>query len=147
MKFELTEDIKNEIDFMLTDLLNGNSFSDNKDNTELRKVSIRICKALKLIKISNNGKQFELSEKSIFVLQDGGIEKYLFNEKTEKNIDSDIKDLTLKKLKFEQFPAKFWWLILIIAGVISILTTWVNNQISQSTNQQEQHKTEKPLPK
>jgi hypothetical protein len=142
MKFELTEDIKKEIDSMLTDLLNGNSFSENKENTELQKVSIRICKALNLIKLSNNGKQFELSEKSIFVLQDGGIEKYLFNEKTEKNIDSDIKDLTLKKLRFEQFPTKFWWLILIIAGTISILTTWANNQISKLENQQEPQKTE-----
>jgi hypothetical protein len=142
MKFELTEDIKKEIDSMLTDLLNGNSFSENKENTEIQKVSIRICKALNLIKLSNNGKQFELSEKSIFVLQDGGIEKYLFNEKTEKNIDSDIKDLTLKKLRFEQFPTKFWWLILIIAGTISILTTWANNQISKLENQQEPQKTE-----
>ena len=68
--------------------------------------------------------------------------------KLERNIVTEkIEDLTLRKLKFEQFPAKFWWLILIIAGVISIVTTWVNNQISESTNQQEQQKTEKSLPK
>lgn len=57
-------------------------------------------------------------------------------------VTNNIEELTLKKLKFEQFPAKFWWLILIIAGVISILTTWVNNQISKSENQQEQPKKE-----
>lgn len=57
-------------------------------------------------------------------------------------ITNNIEELTLKKLKFEQFPAKFWWLILIIAGVISILTTWVNNQISKSEGHQEQPKKE-----
>lgn len=62
-------------------------------------------------------------------------------------VTNNIEELTLKKLKFEQFPAKFWWLILIIAGVISILTTWVNNQISKSENQQEQPKKEIVLQK
>jgi hypothetical protein len=33
-------------------------------------------------------------------------------------VTNNIEELTLKKLNFEQFPAKFWWLILIIAGVI-----------------------------
>lgn len=72
--------------------------------------------------------------------------KYL--KEIEKGlVISEIENLTLKKLKFEQFPAKFWWLILIISSIISFLTTWVNNQISESNNQQEQQKTEKSLPK
>lgn len=57
-------------------------------------------------------------------------------------ITNNIEELTLKKLKFEQFPAKFWWLIIIMTAIISILTTWVNNQISKSTNQKESPKTE-----
>ena len=79
---------------------------------------------------------------AILVLNDGGIEKYLLNDKKEKDLDSNIKDLTLKKLRFDQFPAKFWWLILIIAGAVSILTTYINNQISKFENQQEPPKTE-----
>ena len=69
------------------------------------------------------------------------------NEIERTIIKNNIEELTLKKLRFEQFPAKFWWLILIITSVISILTTWVNNQISKSTNQQEQQKTEQSLQK
>jgi hypothetical protein len=69
------------------------------------------------------------------------------NEIERTIVTNNIEELTLKKLKFEQFPAKFWWLILIIAGVISILTTWVNNQISKSENQQEQPKKEIVLQK
>lgn len=97
---------------------------------------------MNLIKHSNSGKQYELTEKAVFVLNDGGIENYLINDKKEKDLESNIKDLTLKKLKFEQFPAKFWWLILIISGVVSILTTYANNQISKFENQREQPKTE-----
>ena len=70
---ELTYEIKSEIDLMLSELLKGNSFSENKENSELRKTSIRICKALNLIKYSNTGKNFELTDKSILVLNIGGI--------------------------------------------------------------------------
>ena len=139
---ELGKELKSEIDSMLNELLKGNPCSDNKGNTELQDKSIRICKALNLIKLSNSGKQYELTEKAVLVLNDGGIEKYLLNDKKEKDLDSNIKDLTLKKLRFEQFPAQFWWLILIIAGVVSILTTYINNQISKFENQQEPPKTE-----
>jgi len=142
MKIGLTEEIKTEIDFMLSELLKGNPCSDNKQNTELQDTSIRICKSLNLIKLSLSGKKYELTESGILAFSDGGIEKYLFNIRTEKDLDTDIKQLTLKKLKFEQFPAKFWWLIIIITAFISILTTWVNNQISKSENPQEQPKKE-----
>ncbi|AYN03321.1 hypothetical protein [Flavobacterium sp. 140616W15] len=127
---------------MLSELLKGNSCSDNKQNTELQNTSIRICKSLNLIKLSLSGKKYELTESGILVFSDGGIEKYLFNIRTEKDLDSDIKQLTLKKLKLEQFPARFWWLIIIITSIISVLTTLVNNQIEKSINQQEQPKKE-----
>lgn len=51
----------------------------------------------------------------------------------QKNKDrqDQISDLTLRKLKLEQFPAKFWWLILLISAFISILTTVISTQISR----------------
>jgi uncharacterized membrane protein YraQ (UPF0718 family) len=58
---------------------------------------------------------------------------YLKKIESEKRT-SKIEDLTLKKLQFEQIPAKFWWLIIIGMAFISILTTWVNNQIEKSEN-------------
>jgi hypothetical protein len=142
---ELSKELKSEIDFILSEFIEGNACSDNKENSELRKKSIRICKALNLIKLS--GRQYELAENGVLVLNDGSIEKYLLNLRDEKELDINIKELTLKKLKFEQFPAKFWWLIIIIMAFISILTTWVNNQVSKLENQQELKKTEILLPK
>ncbi|WP_123921959.1 hypothetical protein [Flavobacterium sp. LM4] len=98
---ELEKELKSEIDFMLTELLKGNACSDNKENTELRKKSIRLCKALNLINLSTNGKQYELSEKAIYVFNDGGIEKFLSNNSSEKDLDITIKQLTSKRLKYD----------------------------------------------
>ena len=126
---KLEKELKVEIDFILNELLIGNTCSDNKENTEVRNKSIRICKALNLIKNSNSGKQYVLAEKAVLVFNDGGIEKYLLNYKEEKNLDTDIKHLTLKKLKYEQLPAKFWWLIIIITAFVSIFINWATNQI------------------
>ena len=65
------------------------------------------------------------------------------NSITEKEIrQTKIEELTLSKLKFDQFPAKFWWLLLLISIVISILTTWVNNQIQKTGNSKEKQQSE-----
>jgi hypothetical protein len=60
----------------------------------------------------------------------------------KETIQSKIDELTLQKLKFEQFPAKFWWLIIIMTALISILTTLINNQIQKGNNQREIPKSE-----
>lgn len=98
---------------------------------------------LKLID-SLNGNAYILTQKGWDFTSFYEIEK---KKSESENNQAEIERLTLKKLKYEQLPAKFWWLIIIITAFISILTTWVNNQISESTNQQEQQKTEKPLSK
>lgn len=109
-------------------------------------------------KIKELTKRKLISEKKTTVIGDGystskvvghkilidGI-KYV-NECESKVITSKIEDLTLKKLQFEQIPSKFWWLIIIIMAFISVITNWVNNQISKSENQemqQEQQKSER----
>lgn len=126
---KLEKELKVEIDFILNELLIGNVCSENKENTAVRNKSIRICKALNLIKHSDSGKQYVLAEKAVLVLNDGGIEKYLHNYKEEKNLDTEIKLLTFKKLKYEQLPAKFWWLIIIITTFVSIFINWATNQM------------------
>lgn len=126
---ELSKELKSEIDFMLIELMKGNYFSDNKKNSDLQDQSIRICKAMNLIKLSISGKQYELASEGVLVFNDGGIDKYLINVKNEKDLNTTIKQLTHKKLEYEQFPAKFWWLIIIITAFVSILTNWAINQM------------------
>jgi hypothetical protein len=70
-------------------------------------------------------------------------ERKSIREKEDRQ--SRIEELTLRKLKFEQFPAKFWWLIILMTALISILTTLINNQIQQANNQRELPKFETPL--
>jgi len=67
------------------------------------------------------------------------------NTKAEmETIRKEIDKLTLRKLTYEQFPAKFWWLIIIGTAIISIGVTLVNNQIEKSNNQTEIQPKEKP---
>jgi len=56
-------------------------------------------------------------------------------DQKEKEKQDQISDLTLRKLKLEQFPVKFWWLLLLISAAISILTTVISNKITQNINQ------------
>ena len=99
MKLELSNELKSEIDLLLRNLLKGGQCSDNKDNSELIKESIRVCKVLKLIELTHSGKQYQLCEKGILVIDDGGIEKYLGNIKIGNDLDNEIKFFTGKRLK------------------------------------------------
>jgi hypothetical protein len=119
---ELTDELKAEIDFILNEQLKGNACSNNKENSELRKQSIRICEALNLIKLSASGKQYELSEKAIIVFNDRGIEKYLFNIGSEKDLDLTIKQLTGKRLKYDIL---YNIIYVLFGGLIAVISTLV----------------------
>src|SRR5690606_15810297 len=69
---------------------------DKKD--KLRKKSIQICKSLNLIKDKPKS-NYELDEKGIIVIQDGGIENYLNNLRLDKDLERTIKDLTKDNLE------------------------------------------------
>jgi hypothetical protein len=72
-------------------------------------------------------------------------ERIALNEKEERQ--KSIEELTLRKLELEQFPAKFWWVIIILTALISILTTLVNNKIQLSSKEKETTQIEIPLQK
>ena len=118
---ELSKELKSEIDLVLSELLKGNPCSDNKGNSELQNKSIRICKALNLIRLSNSGKQYELNSNGVLVLNDGGIEKYLLNNNTEKDLDITIKRLTGKRLKYDILYNIMYVLIGGLIGTITVL--------------------------
>ena len=48
---------------------------------------------------SYSGNQYQLCEKGILVIDDGGIEKYLENIKSGNDLDNEIKFFTGKRLK------------------------------------------------
>lgn len=52
-----------------------------------------------------------------------GFEKERQKLNSDQTRQKEISELTLRKLKLEQFPTKFWWLILILTSVLSLSLT------------------------
>ena len=123
MKIE--KELYKEIDSILDIGINGSLrlFSSN----EKMKKAIRICKALNLIKQTspNSG---ELCENGILAIQDGGIEQYLSNKRTEKDLDSTIKNLTSKRLKYDVLYNIMYVLIGALISFITILVQPDNSE-------------------
>ena len=103
MKLELNTELKLEIDTILSELFNGDSVSEHKDISDLRSKAILTSKSLMLIKKSSNLNSIELDEKGILAINDGGIENYLSKYSSDKDLDSIIKKLTSKRLKYDIF--------------------------------------------
>ncbi|MGV8995237.1 MAG: hypothetical protein ACOH1O_14145 [Flavobacterium sp.] len=103
MKLELNTELKLEIDTILSELFNGDSVSEHKDISDLRSKAILTSKSLMLIKKSSNLNRIELDEKGILAINDGGIENYLSKYSSDKDLDSIIKKLTSKRLKYDIF--------------------------------------------
>lgn len=102
---------------------------------------ILIVKALKELKIVED---ITLNSTSIRLTETGwqwpGFKEQRRISHEEKQTQDQINQLTLKKLKLEQFPAKFWWLLILITAGISVLTTWVSNRIEDSRQNTKTHK-------
>lgn len=131
-KYKDNEGIYNWSDFIV--VFNSTDRQRLLIGKTLRELNI-ICTHLDGTKLTEKGWAFKGFEN----------ERKFLIEKEDRQ--SKIDELTLRKLKFEQFPAKFWWLIVLMTALISILTTWVNNHISKSDNQQEKPKSEISLQK
>ena len=129
---ELTEDRKTIILNLISEFKkNENSlykydFNDIINNLREQEEIIDILKnQLELIH-SPNKDMYRLTKKGIQFDSFTEIE----NEQESKRNNKEIERLTLQKLKFEQFPTRFWWLIIIITSMISGLITYLNNLIN-----------------
>lgn len=138
--------MKDTLEYKILKYLSENDNGQDIEVSHLYPNKYNLLKKLSFLKNEKYIKARIINNESIIAnIEFKGIE-YL-NQIEKNEIINEIDKLTLNKLKFEQFPSKFWWLIIIIMSFISVLTTWVNNQISKSENQQEQQKTEKSLQK
>jgi hypothetical protein len=115
----LSEELKENIDSVLKKLFKNELVSMNNQNTEIESKAINICKSLNLIRFKANS-IFELDEKGVFAIEDGGIEKYLENIRLYKDLEKTIKDLTSKRLKNE---VKYNLMYVSLGGVIGIVTS------------------------
>lgn len=115
----LTEQLKSEIDNLLSELTEFNSCGLTVSTPDIRRKAIEFSKALNLIRNKQNSKSYELDEKGVFVLDDGGINAYLKNIRTEKDLDSTIRYLTSKRLKYDIL---YNILYVVIGGLIGLVT-------------------------
>lgn len=112
--------------------LNWRDFSINNNiSKQLMNIVVQSLKEpdWDLLKESAPGSTMTLLTKKGFDFID--FATYKQGQQKEKDRQDEIIDLTLRKLKLEQFPAKFWWLILLISAIISIATTVISTQISR----------------
>lgn len=122
MKLEFSKELKLEIDTILTELFQGDSVYDIKDNSDLRSKAILTSKSLMLIKKSSNSNRLELDEKGILAINDGGVENYLSKYSSEKDLDSAIKKLTSKRLKYDIF---YNFLYVILGALLTNIPTLI----------------------
>tara|TARA_R110002033_G_scaffold170595_1_gene213484 strand:+ start:596 stop:1117 length:522 start_codon:yes stop_codon:yes gene_type:complete len=124
MKLELTSNLKTEINKLLSELLKE-GISSNSGVSNIKSEAFRVAKALSLIRNKSTNTTFELSEKGVFAIQDGGIEKYLENIRTEKDLDNAIRRLTKKRLEWEYFINI---LFLFAGGIITYFFTGLSEK-------------------
>lgn len=127
MELEISKELKLKIDSILEKLFSDGILS-SAGSDELTLKAFRISKALGLIRLKSSPTTYELSEKGVFAIQDGGIEKYLENIRVEKDLDNQIRRLTKKRLEWE-YGINF--LFLILGALITFLVTKFSESDSQ----------------
>lgn len=126
---EIKKDIIEKIDLLLQMAFDDGQIFFSKQTDDNTEKAFRICKSLNLIRQKQSG-LFELDEKGVFVIQDGGIEKYLTNIREEKFLDTQIKRLTKKRLEWE-------YLINFLFLITGAILTFIFTNISESNNQKQ----------
>jgi len=89
--------------------------------SELRRSAIEEAKTFRLIQ-HRKGHSYELTQEGLKALELGGISQYHKDLKIKESRDESIKDLTIEQLKSNIFQIKYWWIILIISGIIGFIT-------------------------
>ena len=122
MNLELPKELENEINLLLSELTEFNNCSVTKGTPKIRNKAFNFAKALNLIrpKVFSKSNSYELDEKGIFAIQDGGIEKYLENIKVGKDLDETIKTLTSRRLEND---VKNNLLYILLGGFIGLITS------------------------
>jgi hypothetical protein len=114
----MKQELFDEIDLLIKELVKNRVISRAGSITELKKNAFSFLERNNIIKPNNKPLQFNQTSK-IDEIKNIGIEKYLSNKETNKNIDSAIKQRTLFDLKnkyfinfcFLVFGALFGWFL------------------------------------
>ncbi|WP_372745289.1 hypothetical protein [Lutibacter sp.] len=133
---ELNKELIIDIDELLTKIFKDNNVPIHSYGTsqkdKLREKSKELCKALNLIRAKSNS-QYELDEKGILAIQDGGIENYLNNMRLDRDLERTVKDLTKENLE-KQFKHNL--IFVCLGGVIGLLTAAITTAVQPDSAEQ-----------
>jgi hypothetical protein len=133
---ELNKELIIDIDELLTKIFKDNNVPIHSYGTsqkdKLREKSKELCKALNLIRAKSNS-QYELDEKGILAIQDGGIENYLNNMRLDRDLERTVKDLTKENLE-KQFKHNL--IFVCLGGVIGLLTAAITMAVQPDSAEQ-----------
>ena len=87
---------------------------------------------MNLIRAKSNS-QYELDEKGILAIQDGGIENYLNNMRLDRDLERTVKDLTKENLE-KQFKHNL--IFVCLGGVIGLLTAAITMAVQPDSAEQ-----------
>lgn len=113
--------MEKEIDLILIECRDDQLVSTNFGISDIRRKAIQKANILRLIQ-PRNAHSYELTEKGLEALKHGGISQYDDFIKIKESKDAEIKELTIKQLKGNIFQIKYWWIFLIINGIIAFVT-------------------------
>ena len=132
---ELNKELIIDIDELLTKIFKDNNVPIHSYGTsqkdKLREKSKELCKALNLIRAKSNS-QYELDEKGILAIQDGGIENYLNKMRLDRDLERTVKDLTKENLK-KNFKRNL--IFVSLGGLIGLITGIATLTISMVVQQ------------
>lgn len=114
-------EIEKGIDLILKECYQNGQVRINTNTPEAILTAIPRAKTLEVIQ-PKGANSYELTNKGLQAINLGGISQYLKDLDSKANIDEKIKDLTRKQLKGSIFQLRYWWLPLIISGVIGFIT-------------------------
>tara|TARA_R110001592_G_C13042295_1_gene739401 strand:- start:45 stop:569 length:525 start_codon:yes stop_codon:yes gene_type:complete len=137
MKLELSEKLLEEIDFVLNEASISGKLAHSFKRNDLTYKAIQYCLSLNFIRTKSNS-EYELDEKGIFAIQDGGIEKYLYNIRSEKDLDKAIKVLISRNLKYQ-------FLYSVILVILGFLLSFVPNELNESKKKLETKQLQKSI--
>jgi hypothetical protein len=111
----------NEEDKILSEINERGFVSFTKDNSEESVKAKNRLLGYELIQ-KKGDYSYNFTPQGLEAFELGGFNTWLTQKQNTENQDSEIRELTIKQLKGNIFQLKYWWLLLLISGLIGFIT-------------------------
>lgn len=109
------------LDEILFEIDQRGNYLTHKSTPANHERAVKRLERLKFI-YEKNQNCFDLTKKGVEAVDLGGFDNWNKHHDSKKHKEDEITELTIKKLKGNIFHLKYWWVILILSGVVAFLT-------------------------